>query len=83
MAHDLWTVFHRPEEWQYVFGMEGFGWPYKARANYIISGIAWLLWSLLGMALALLSIRSRKIRFPLGHLILTFAYLAWTRLELT
>ena len=78
MAHDLWTVFNKPEEWQYVFGIEGFSWAYKARVNYIISGIAWLLWNLLGLVLALLSIGNRQTRFIAGHLILTFAYLTRT-----
>ena len=62
MAHDLWTVFHRQGEWKYVFGMEGFGWAYKARANYITSGIALLLWNLLGLALALLATWNRRFR---------------------
>ena len=77
MAQDLWTVFHRPEEWRYVFGVEGFGWAYKTRENYIISGIAWLLWSLLG--LALLAAGERGIRFPAAHLVLTLACLVWVR----
>jgi hypothetical protein len=79
MAHDLWTVFYRPEEWQHVFGLEGFGWAYKARANYIISDIALLLWHLLGLALVLLSLGKRRFRFLAAHLVLTFAYLAWIR----
>lgn len=79
MGHDVWTVFYRPDEWRYVFGADGFGWAYRTKANYVISGIGLLLWYLLGLALALPPARRWKFRFLAGHLALTFAYLACVR----
>lgn len=78
-ALDLWTVVYRPEEWGHIFGSESFGWAYESRAKYIISGIGLLLWSLLGLALALRAVRMRRFGLIVGHVALTVAYVVWVQ----
>lgn len=85
-ALDLWSVLYRPEEWGNIFGGESFGWAYESRANYIIFDIALLLWSLLGLMLALRAVWRRRFRLIAGHVALTVAltvaYVLWVQVHM-